>query len=215
MLCGGGDRRAEHGSAGRTRLGAACDPDSERAAPRAETALRVQGDPPDGLCLEGARREARTLTWRPGDGSAVARVSTRRLPGRCRRSRAEDRRLPQSQRHKSGPSAPPRETPEEGRLQAREAARRSVARRHGGVGLDHAWRPGRRVIESAIRATACCSRLPPMPSLPTRTANSATTATVRRMAPRQPVGMTVFPEPTGLTAVLPREERPCGRGAST
>ena len=171
MLCGGGDRRAEHGSAGRTRLGAACDPDSESAAPKAEAALRVQGYPPDGLCLEGARREARTLRWRPGDGSAEARVSTLRLAGRFRRSRAEDRRpAPQSQRHKSGPSAPPRETPEEGRLQAREAARRSVARRHGGVGLDHAWRPGRRVIESPIRATACCSRLTPVPSLPTRKA---------------------------------------------
>src|SRR5262249_57996085 len=36
----------------------------------------AEGDPPDGLCLEGARREARTLTWRSGDGSAEARVST-------------------------------------------------------------------------------------------------------------------------------------------
>ena len=93
VLCGGGDRRAEHGSAGRSRPGAACNPDSESAAPRAETALRVQGDPPDGLCLEGARREARTLTWRPGDGPAEARVSTLRLPGRCRRSRDRRRRL--------------------------------------------------------------------------------------------------------------------------
>src|SRR5262249_31247553 len=53
-------------------------------APRAETALRVQGDPPDGLSLQGARREARTLRWRRGDGSAEARVSTLRLPGSLR-----------------------------------------------------------------------------------------------------------------------------------
>src|SRR5262245_52523787 len=154
MLCGEeGDRRVEYGSEGRIRMGAAYDPDSESAAPRAETALRVRGYPPDGLCLEGARREARTLTWLRGEGSAEARVSTLPLAGRCRRSRAQDRRpAPQSQRHKSGPSAPPRETPEEGRLQAREAARPSVARRRGGVGLDHSWPPGGRVIEPPIRS---------------------------------------------------------------
>src|SRR5262245_41340740 len=154
MLCGEeGDRRVEHGSEERIRLGAAYDPDSESAAPRAETALCVRGYPADGLCLEGARREARTLTWLGGEGSAEARVSTLRLPGRCRRSRAEDRRpAPQSHRHKSGPSAPPREAPEEGPLQAREAARRSVARRRGGVGLDHPWPPARRVIEPPIRS---------------------------------------------------------------
>src|SRR5262245_63332529 len=107
MLCGEeGDRRVEHRSEERIRLGAAYDPDSESAAPKAETALRVRGYSADGLCLEGARREARRLTWRRSDGSAEARISALRLPSRCRRSRAQERRpMHQSQRHVQGPSA--------------------------------------------------------------------------------------------------------------
>jgi hypothetical protein len=50
----------------------------------------------------------------------------------------------QSQRHEHGPSAPRREAQEASRLHAREKARRSIARRYGGVGLDYRWRPGRR-----------------------------------------------------------------------
>src|SRR5262249_26065863 len=100
------DRRVEHGSKRRPRLGAACDPDSENAAPRAETALCVRGYSADGLCLEGPRREARTFTWRPGDGSAETRVA-RSVYLTAAVARARKKRWPmhQSQRLDQGPSA--------------------------------------------------------------------------------------------------------------